>query len=140
MDGRAGVVMTEHRSRELTGFTLFHHRGKGWQMSVRREGEREWDIKIIPDEQAATILGMLETSGHPDGPWTVKQIEVWASLDGPKLGDGIHASKYRGSWSETVARFEAIYNDPVEVAAFTSLTVDWEEAIKANTEARNESG
>lgn len=67
--------MTEvaHRSRQLDGFTLFYHPGRGWQMSVRRKDESGWDVKIIPDEQAAVILALLETSGHPDGPWNVKQ-------------------------------------------------------------------
>lgn len=63
------------RSSELSGFTLFHHPGKGWQMSVRRKQESGWDVKIIPDEQAAVILSMLETSGYPDGPWSVKNAE-----------------------------------------------------------------
>jgi hypothetical protein len=64
-----------HRPREIRGFTLFHHPGRGWQMSVRRKDEAGWDVKIIPDEQARAILSMLETSGHPDGPWSVKQVE-----------------------------------------------------------------
>lgn len=68
--------MTEvaHRSRELQGFTLFYHPGRGWQMSVRRKDEPGWDVKIIPDDQAAAILGILETSGHPDGPWIVSEL------------------------------------------------------------------
>jgi hypothetical protein len=57
----------------LSGFTLFHHPGKGWQMSTRREGQSGWSVSIIPDRQAEAVLSMLETSGHPDGPWSVKE-------------------------------------------------------------------
>lgn len=85
-----------HRPRAISGFTLFwsdskYDNGKdppkvpGWQMNVRRKGENGWDCKQITDEQAQAILSMLENSGHPDGPWTVKQRETWASLDGPVL-------------------------------------------------------
>lgn len=59
------------RSQRLTGFTLFEHHGRGHQMSTRRDGESGWSVTIIPDEQAAVILSMIETSGHPDGPWSV---------------------------------------------------------------------
>jgi len=66
---------------QISGFTLFEHPGKGWQMSVRRVDERGWSISIISAEQAAVILSMLEASGHPDGPWKVAQgylqEEVW---------------------------------------------------------------
>jgi len=69
------------RQPQISGFTLFEHPGKGWQMSVRRKSESGWDVKIIPAEQAAMVLSMLEASGHPDGPWTVSQgnlqEEVW---------------------------------------------------------------
>jgi len=60
------------RSQNLSGFTLFEHPGKGWQMSVRRQNEAGWDVKMIPAEQAAVILALLENSGHPDGPWQVR--------------------------------------------------------------------
>lgn len=103
-----------HRSRVITGFTLFWSDSKfdsgkgmprvpGWQMNVRRKGEQGWDCKQITEEQAAAILSMLETSGHPDGPWTVKQREVWASLDGPKIAEIIQASKYNKSWEQVQA-------------------------------------
>jgi len=69
------------RQPGISGFTLFEHPGKGWQMSVRRDGETGWDVSIIPAEQAAVVLSMLEASGHPDGPWKVMQgnlqEEVW---------------------------------------------------------------
>lgn len=45
---------------ELSGFTLFEHRGRGWQMSVRPKGEAGWIVKVIPDEQARAILSQLE--------------------------------------------------------------------------------
>lgn len=61
------------RNPNLSGFTLFYHPGKGWQMSVRREGEPGWCVSPnIPEEQAQSIFSLLETSGHPDGPWTVR--------------------------------------------------------------------
>lgn len=60
-----------HRSSKLTGFTLFMHPGKGWQMSTQREGEHGYSISIIPDEDAQAILSMLQASGHPDGPYVV---------------------------------------------------------------------
>lgn len=60
------------RSQNLTGFTLFYHIGKGWQMSVRRQNETGWDVGIIDDEKAQAVLSILEHSGHPDGPWIVK--------------------------------------------------------------------
>lgn len=66
------------RSKQLDGFTLFMHQGKGWQMSVRRHGESGWSVQIITDEQAQAVLSMLEASGHPDGPMQVRQIEPGA--------------------------------------------------------------
>lgn len=72
------------RSGQLTAFTLFVHPGKGWQMNTRREDENAWSITTIPDEQAAAILSMLETSGHPDGPWTVKpQLTIAKHIELP---------------------------------------------------------
>ncbi len=65
-----------YRSRELTGFTLFYHDPKGWQMSVRRENEQGWDVGFIDEEKARAVLSILENSGHPDGPWTVKTMDV----------------------------------------------------------------
>lgn len=61
-----------YRSGKLTGFTLFMHPGKGWQMSTQREGEHGYSISIIPDEDAQAILSLLQASGHPDGPYAVK--------------------------------------------------------------------
>jgi len=77
-------LMTEiqngFREHELEGFTLFWNwTKKHWQMSVRRKGETGWSISHISEEQAAAILSMLETSGHPDGPWTVKPMPTIAT-------------------------------------------------------------
>lgn len=60
------------RSQNLTGFTLFYHDPKGWQMSVRRKGEVGWDVGLIDEEKAQAVLSILGHSGHPDGPWIVK--------------------------------------------------------------------
>jgi|KBSMisStaDraftv2_1062788.scaffolds.fasta_scaffold00065_13 hypothetical protein len=59
------------RQPQISGFTLFENPGKGWQMSVRRQGEAGWDVSRVTAEQAAVILSLLEISGHPDGPWEV---------------------------------------------------------------------
>lgn len=59
------------RDSRLEGFTLFKN-DKGWQMSVRRQGEHGWDVKIVPDEDAQRVLSMLEANGHPDGPITIR--------------------------------------------------------------------
>lgn len=64
------------RSRELQGFTLFLHEGRGWQMSVRRVGENGWDVKIIPEEDAQRILALLGPVDHPDGPFRVISAEA----------------------------------------------------------------
>ena len=69
------------RPTSLTGFTLFQN-NKGWQMSIRIEGESGWSVAQISEEQAEAILSMLETSGHSDGPWTVVrkgelEAELW---------------------------------------------------------------
>lgn len=63
-----------HRETNLHGFTLFYHEGQGWQMSVRRKDEQGWDVKIIDGVQAQAVLSMLEASGHPDGPITVRHV------------------------------------------------------------------
>lgn len=74
-----------HRSSELEGFTLFWNssragdRKPGWQMSVRRKGEQGWDISTIADEQAQAIFALLHTSGHPDGPITVRPAALDAA-------------------------------------------------------------
>lgn len=71
-----------YRPREITGFTLFYQASQytradgtvkepGFQMSVRRKEEDGWDVKMITPEQASVIFRLLETSGHPDGPWTL---------------------------------------------------------------------
>lgn len=110
-----------HRPREISGFTLFwsdsrYDNGKdppkvpGWQMNVRRKGENGWDCKQISDEQARAILSMLETSGHPDGPWTVKDI---------------------------TCRLKSEIQRPEDVADFLALVADWKTALIENTEARN---
>lgn len=77
------------RSRQLTGFTLFFHPGKGWQMSTRRHEETGWSITHIPQAQAEAVLSMLETGGHPDGPWSVKPIGLEGELN--VLGEAIRA-------------------------------------------------
>lgn len=70
------------RQPQISGFTLFENPGKGWQMSVRRQGEHGWDVKPVTAEQATVILSLLEASGHPDGPFEIGrggslQEEVW---------------------------------------------------------------
>jgi hypothetical protein len=69
-----------NRPQTIEGFTLFQHYGKGWQMSVRRKGEAGWDVNIVTEEQAEAVLSMLERSGHPDGPWTVRDASVEEEL------------------------------------------------------------
>lgn len=70
-------VAAGHRSQTLTGFTLFYQPTKqAWQMSVRRDKETGWDVGTIDEAKAQTILALLENSGHPDGPWTVKASDA----------------------------------------------------------------
>ena len=69
-----------YRSREISGFTLFWNgdqredRKPGWQMSVRRKGEDGWDVSRVTDAQAQAVFRLLETSGHPDGPWKLNGL------------------------------------------------------------------
>lgn len=148
------------RSREISGFTLFWSDSKydngrdppkvpGWQMNVRRKGEQGWDCKQITEEQAAAILSMLETSGHPDGPWTVKQREVWASLDGPARAIEIQASKYGNrSWQSVLFGIDyerwlaeqSGISESIEPGHFSAMISDWKVALVENTEARNVAG
>lgn len=71
-----------HRPREITGFTLFYQGSRytkadgtvvepGFRMSVRRGDEDGWDVKRITPEEASVVFRLLETAGHPDGPWTL---------------------------------------------------------------------
>lgn len=78
------------RSQTLTGFTLFFHHPKGWQMSVRRENEQGWDVGFIDEDKARAVLALLANSGHPDGPWTVKTMDARPSdlvEECPECGD-----------------------------------------------------
>lgn len=42
----------------LSGFTLFKV-PKGWQMSIRIEGEEGWSVRIVSDELANNLLARL---------------------------------------------------------------------------------
>ena len=44
----------------LSGFTLFRHPPRGWQMSTRLRGEDGWEVRIIPDDQAQAILQSID--------------------------------------------------------------------------------
>src|SRR6266568_1093596 len=74
-----GQVMNEIEKsigeNQVDGFTIFKVKA-GWQMSFRRQEDHGWSIQIVPDEQAAAILSMIEASGHPkaqpdDAAWKV---------------------------------------------------------------------
>ena len=49
----------------LTGFTLFVHPGRGWQMSTRERGEEGWSVQIISDEVADRILKTVQSEIPP---------------------------------------------------------------------------
>jgi hypothetical protein len=76
-----------HRPREISGFTLFWNGDKrdgkipSWQMSVRRKGEEGWDVQRIDQSQADAIFRLLESSGHPDGPWQLKNMPPVILID-----------------------------------------------------------
>jgi hypothetical protein len=93
---------------KLSGFTLFRHPGKGWQMSTQREGFSGWSVTIIPDEQAAVALSMIEAT---DGPWRVR-----AARDVP-VGESRAFTDYR---SQAEVIFETELSRLGE--AFTRLT------------------
>lgn len=57
----------------LSGFTLFHHPGKGWQLSTREYGEDGWVVRTsFPDDKAQKILRLVGEL-VPDGP---PQVEL----------------------------------------------------------------
>ena len=77
---------------KLTGFTLFEHFGRGWQMAVRPEGEGGWIVNIIPDDKAKEILAALESDPRFASIEYVKikpqpKRLIGASLSGPFFGE-----------------------------------------------------
>lgn len=56
---------------KLDGLTLFHTT-RGWQLSTREKDQPGWSVRIIPNDQAFTILSAMEKRGYPI---TLDQLE-----------------------------------------------------------------